>query len=73
MSKKQQQKRKQLKLYARLSSLTFQMAIIIGGGAYFGSFIDSKVLNDNPIFTIIFSLISIFIALYVSLKSIINK
>jgi|TARA_B100001142_G_scaffold214663_1_gene212739 F0F1-type ATP synthase assembly protein I len=49
------------------------MAIIIGGGAYFGSFIDSKVLNDNPIFTIIFSLISIFIALYISLKSIINK
>ena len=73
MSKKQQQKRKQLKLYARLSSLTLQMAIIIGGGAYSGSFLDSKFLNDKPIFTITFSLISIFIALYISLKSIINK
>tara|TARA_B100001175_G_C19491854_1_gene633058 strand:- start:417 stop:563 length:147 start_codon:yes stop_codon:yes gene_type:complete len=48
------------------------MAIIIGGGAYFGSFLDSKALNNNPIFTIIFSLISIVIAFYISWKSIKN-
>jgi len=49
------------------------MLIIIGGGAYFGSFLDSRALNDNSIFTITFSLVSIFIALYLSLKSINNK
>ena len=73
MSKKQNQKKKRLKNYARFSSLTLQMGVIIGAGAYFGKQLDAQSANQSPIFTIIFSLLAIGIALYISLKGLINK
>jgi len=73
MSKKQDQKKKRLKNYVRFSSLTLQMGIIIAGGAYLGKYLDLQSENQAPIFTIIFSLLAIFIALYISLKGMIKK
>ena len=73
MSKKQKPKKKQLKSYARFSSLMIQMGIIIAGGAYLGKYLDLQSENQTPIFTIIFSLLAIFIALYISLKGMMKK
>jgi len=49
------------------------MAIIIAAGAFFGDYLDEKNDSDIPIYTIIFSLLSIFLALYCVLKKIINQ
>lgn len=73
MSKKQNQKKNRLKNYARYSSLTIQMGVIIAGGAYFGNYLDSQNNNQTPIFSIIFSLLAIGVALYISLKGMMNK
>lgn len=73
MSKKQNQKKNRLKNYARLSSLTIQMGLIIAGGAYFGNYLDSQHTNQLPLYTIIFSLFAIGAAMYLSLKDMINK
>ena len=72
MSKKQKPKKKRLRNYARFSSLTTQMAVIIAAGTFFGEYLDKKTTSDIPIYTIILSLLSIFLALYYVLKKIIN-
>lgn len=45
-------------------NIPFQMGIIILAGVYFGRWLDEKQQNENALFTIIFSLLSVFIALY---------
>ena len=50
------------------------MAVIIAAGTFFGDYLDGQAKNPNSkIYTIIFSLISIFLALYYVLKKIINQ
>ena len=49
------------------------MGIIIAGGAYLGKYLDLQSENQTPIFTIIFSLLAIGIALYISLKGMMKK
>ena len=73
MSKNQKQKKRRLKNYTRFSSLAIQMGIIITGGAYLGKYLDETSTNKTPIFTIIFSLLAIGIALYISLKGMMKK
>ena len=48
------------------------MAVIIAAGAFFGDYLDDLYNTDSKIYTIIFSLSSIFLALYYVLKKIIN-
>jgi len=48
------------------------MAVIIAAGAFFGDYLDKKYTSETPIYTIIFSLLSIFLALYHVLKKTIN-
>jgi membrane protein DedA with SNARE-associated domain len=48
------------------------MAIIIAAGTFFGDYLDKLNNPDSKIYTIIFSLLSIFLALYYVLKKIIN-
>jgi F0F1-type ATP synthase assembly protein I len=73
MWKNKKGKKKQLNPYIKYSSLTTQMAVIIAAGAFFGKDLDKKTPSDPPLYTIIFSLISIFLALYYVLKKIINQ
>ena len=68
MLKGKKSKRKQLNPYIQYSSLTTQMAVIMAAGTFFGDYIDKKSTSDIPIYTIIFSLLSIFSALYYVLK-----
>ena len=48
------------------------MAVIIAVGAFFGDYLDKKNTSETPIYTIVFSLVSIFLALYYVLKKITN-
>jgi F0F1-type ATP synthase assembly protein I len=52
--------------------MAIQMAAIIGIGCWGGYKLDQYYANKTPVFTIILSLVSIFAALYVTLKDIIT-
>ncbi|GGD22895.1 AtpZ/AtpI family protein [Flavobacterium orientale] len=45
-------------------NIPFQMGVIIFAGVYFGNWLDEKKQNENSLYTIIFSLLAVFIALY---------
>lgn len=48
------------------------MALIIGGGCYGGYKLDQYFKNTTPVYTIILSLLSIALALYIVLKDLIK-
>ena len=73
MPKNKTTKKKQLNSYIKYTSLTTQMAVIIAAGTFFGAELDKLNNSDSKIYTIIFSLASIFLALYYVLKKIINQ
>ena len=73
MPKNKRTKKKQLNSFVKHSSLTIQMAVIIAAGAFFGAELDKLNNSDSKIYTIIFSLASIFLALYYVFKKIINQ
>ncbi len=66
------QPQKPLNAYAKYSALGIQMALIIGGGCYGGFKLDEHYKNATPVFTIILSLVSIAIAMYIVLKDFIK-
>lgn len=68
LSKPKKEEEKPYSAYAKYSALGIQMAVIIGGGCYLGYKLDAHYYNANPIFTIIFSLLSIALAMYLVLK-----
>lgn len=63
---------KPLNSYAKYSSLGMQMALIIAGGSYGGHKLDEHYQNRTPVFTIILSLLSIALALYLVLREVIK-
>lgn len=63
---------KPLNAYAKYSSLGVQMAVIIGGGCYGGFKLDAYFQNKTPVFTIVLSLASIALAMYIVLKDLIK-
>ena len=71
-TKPEKPSQKPLNAYAKYSSLGIQMAVIIGGGCYGGYKLDKYFQNKNHIFTIILSLTSIALAMYVVLKDLIK-
>ncbi len=66
------EKQKPLNAYSKYSGLAMQMGLIIGGGCYGGFKLDAYYKNTTPIFTIILSLVSIAIAMYIVLKDFIK-
>ncbi len=67
------QSQKPLNSYTKYSGLGLQMIIIIGGGCYAGYKLDDYFKNtETPIYTIILSLVSIALAMYVVLKDFIK-
>ena len=59
----QDKKKKQPNKWLIFLNIPFQMGVIIFAGVFFGNYLDST-FNLSPLFVIIFSLASIFIALY---------
>ncbi|WP_245594735.1 AtpZ/AtpI family protein [Flavobacterium limnosediminis] len=47
-----------------LINIPFQMGVIIAAGVFFGSWLDDKFSDKGSLFTIIFSLLAVFLALY---------
>ena len=56
----------------KYSGMAFQMGAIILIGTYFGRYLDQQFEIQRPYLTTLFALVSIFAALYISLKDIIQ-
>jgi putative F0F1-ATPase subunit (Ca2+/Mg2+ transporter) len=59
--------------YARYSGMGIQMLIIIGLGTYGGIKLDELLKIKFPIFTIVCSLASVALAIYVVIKDFLKK
>jgi len=57
--------------YAKYSTIAIQMMAIIAGGTYAGIKLDEYVGKDN-LFTVILSLSSVIIAMYLAIKDVIK-
>lgn len=57
-------KKKQLRKFAQLSGVAFQMGVTIYLGAYFGKKLDVHFETSNKIFTLILTLAALIISLY---------
>ncbi len=59
-----------LKNWVVLTGMAFQMGVIIALGVLFGLWLDGKFPNDYKAYTIIFSLLGVFAALYSVIKQV---
>lgn len=57
-------KKKSLDSYARYTSIAFQMLVIILSGVFAGLKLDQWLNMKAPVFTVIFSLLSVILAIY---------
>ncbi|MGB0175812.1 MAG: AtpZ/AtpI family protein [Owenweeksia sp.] len=55
--------KRQLNTYARYSSLGIQLAVIVGGGAWLGSWLDEKYPSNRKWFTLGCVLVSLVFAI----------
>lgn len=67
-----QQTKKQLNSYARYSSIAVQMAVIITLGVFGGKYLDEWLQLKFPIFILIFSVLSVALAVYLAIKDLIK-
>jgi len=65
--------KKSLNKYTRFSGIGLQMAVTIFIGTYIGTKLDEKYPNENSIFTVVFSLLFIFVSLYIVIKQVTNN
>jgi hypothetical protein len=59
--------------YARYSGIAITMGVIITGGIFGGLALDRWVQAGFPLFTILFSLASVFVAIYVVIRDLIKR
>jgi len=64
--------KRSLNNYARYSSIAIQMVVIIILGVFGGYKLD-MLLNTTPILTVILSLLSVFVAIYLVTKDLLKK
>ena len=64
--------KKKLNAYAKYSSISIQMALIIIIGAFGGKKLDVFLNLDFPIFTLALSILGVVIAVYIAIKDIIK-
>ena len=64
--------KKNLDQYARYSSMAFQMLVIILAGV-FGGFKIDQWLHTRPVFTVILSLLAVFLSIYFVVKDLLRK
>ncbi len=63
-------KKKQLNSYARFSGMAIQMGLTIAGGVWTGAWLDERYPVHPQLFTIIFSLLSVFAALFLVIREV---
>jgi hypothetical protein len=61
-----------LKVYARYSSIAFQMMAIIIAGVFGGIKLDAWLNLGFPVFTILLSMISVFFAIYFVIRDLLK-
>ncbi len=71
-NKKPSKKPKPLNNYVKFSGMAFQMGATIGLGAWGGTKLDEMFNPDSQIFTIVLSLLSIGIAMFMVIRQVIN-
>jgi len=59
--------------YARYSSIALQMLVIIAGGVFGGYMIDEYLNLKFPVFTVVFSFLSVAFAIYYVIKDLLKK
>lgn len=67
------QKKNSLNSYARYSSIAFQMLAIILIGVFGGYKLDGWLNMSFPVFTLLFSIISVVLAIYSVVKDLLNN
>lgn len=65
---KEEKQKNQLNNYAKYSSLGFQMLVIIFVGVFGGVKLDKYIGFKFPIFTVVFSLLAVVLAIYYAVK-----
>lgn len=71
--KKLNQKKKSLENYGKYSSIALQMLAIILLGVFGGIKIDEWLGLEFPVFTLIFSLLSVILAIYYVIKDLLKN
>ncbi len=71
-TKKDTQKSPLNSAYAKYSGIGIQMFAIIGVGAFAGVKLDEYLGNDNNLYTIIFSLVAVFAAMFYVIRQILK-
>jgi len=69
---KKSTKKNKLNAYAKYSSMVIQMGLIITIGAFSGLKLDKILNNHFPVFTLILSIFSVAVAIYLAIKDIIK-
>lgn len=64
--------KKKLEDYAKFSGLAIQMAVLIILAAYGGKWLDEKLENETPGWTITLILFAIFVSLYQVIRAVIK-
>ncbi len=59
--------------YAKYSSIALQMLVIIAGGVVGGYYLDKWIGIKFPVFTVLFSFLSVSLAIYISIKDFLKK
>ena len=70
---KKRNQRSALSDYARYSSLAFQMIAIILVGVFGGIKLDQIVKWEFPVFTLVFTLLAVFMSIYYAVKDLIRN
>jgi len=65
--------KQKVKTYAKYSSIAIQMAVVVVGGTFGGLKLDQYFKNDFPIFILIFSTLSVVLAIYLVIKDLIRN
>jgi ATP synthase protein I len=66
-------KKRQYDDYIRYSNIALQMAVIIAAGVFGGVKLDEIIHIKFPLFTLVFSMLSVGIAIYISIRDFIKK
>ena len=70
---KKNQKDSPLKFYAKYSTLAIQMIVIIVGGAFGGKALDNWLDWEFPVFTLVLTILSVVIALFIGLRDLFKE